>query len=145
MIDCLITGGGPSKQFLQIPPHCFTISVNMHHPNANCIFAIDYPIIKAILSNKEPGFEKQAIFTNYRMVETFRSKRVVEYDAEEISGVTSISSGLCAIVFAKTMNFRKIYLNGFDPELLSLEKQIKFSAVVGVADNIFKLGEDNAH
>ena len=63
MKECLIVGAGSSKAKAVEYTDIFSISANLHHPNANIIFAQDDPIMDCILREGIDGFRTQPVFT----------------------------------------------------------------------------------
>lgn len=113
---CFILGAGPSKKLLDdYRPPMFSISPNMHYPNADLIFAMDDPIIKLLLKKPE-GFENQLIFTTPQKYKQYHEiPRITKFaHLEHFDEKRSFSSGSNAIGLATLMRFDEIYLLGMD-------------------------------
>lgn len=114
--QCFILGAGPSKKLLgNYRPQMFSISPNMHYPNADLIFAMDDPIIEALLK-KPKGFDNQLIFTTEQQYKRFKDfSRIVKFShLQHFDEKRSFSSGGNAIGLATLMRFDEIYLLGMD-------------------------------
>ena len=133
MTDCLIVGAGSSKYKADRFDNVFTISANLHFPNANCIFAQDDPILDQILRKDTEGFTTQPVFTTPQKWKKYKDySRCVHFDYRQFYNCSSLSSGLNAIVLAQFLNFKRVYLAGFDfHEKTGLDYDIKFDTIRG--------------
>ena len=78
MTRCLIVGAGSSKPLAHKYTHLFSISANLHFPNANVIFAQDDPILDKILRTDVEGFNTQCVFTTpqkYQKYKDYKKKQ----------------------------------------------------------------------
>jgi len=115
MKECLIVGAGSSKAKAVEYPGIFSISANLHHPNANAIFAQDDPILDRILREEADGFRTQPVFTTPQKYKKYKDHfRCYEFNYRLFHNCSSLSSGLNAIVLAQFFNFERIILCGFN-------------------------------
>ena len=131
MTDCLIVGAGSSKQKAFEYKNIFTISANLHFPDANCIFAQDDPILDAILRKTTEGFTTQPVFTTPQKWQKYKDHhRCILFDHRRFFNCGSLSSGLNAVVLAQFFGFNKLLLAGFDfDEKPELSYNIKFDSI----------------
>jgi len=115
MTECLIVGAGSSKPKAVAYSYLFSISANLHYPNANIIFAQDDPILDQILRKGVDGFRKQPVFTTPQKYKKYSDhNRCIEFDYRKFYNCGSLSSGLNAIVLAQFLGFYHIVLAGFN-------------------------------
>ena len=115
-MDVIIFGRGPTRSLIdQVPIELFTVSCNLHYPNANIIFARDEPILEKILKEETKGFENQLVFTTPREYEKFDSStRIMLLDEDRLwPNNQGLSTGILAIATMLNFGFKKIYLCGF--------------------------------
>ena len=131
MTDCLIVGAGSSKQKAFEYKDTFTISANLHFPNANCIFAQDDPVLDTILRKTTEGFTTQPVFTTPQKWQKYKAHpRCILFDHRGFTNSASLSSGLNAIVLAQFFGFNNLLLAGFDfEEKPELNYKIKFNSI----------------
>lgn len=115
MTECLIVGAGSSKPKAVEYSYLFSISANLHYPNANIIFAQDDPILDQILRKGVDGFRTQPVFTTPQKYKKYSDHyRCIEFDYRKIYNCGSLSSGLNAVVLAQFLGFSHIVLAGFN-------------------------------
>lgn len=133
MTDCLIVGAGSSKDKAFSFDNVFTISANLHFPNANCVFAQDDPILDQILRKNTEGFTTQPVFTTPQKWKKYKDySRCIHFDYRQFYNCSSLSSGLNAIVLAQFLNFKRVYLAGFDfHEKIGLDYDVMFDTIRG--------------
>lgn len=133
MTDCLIVGAGSSKDKAHSFNDIYTISTNLHFPNANCIFAQDDPILDQILRKDIEGFTVQPVFTTPQKWKKYKDySRCLPFDYRYFYNCSSLSSGLNAIVLAQFFNFKRVFLAGFDfDEKPKLNYATKFDTIKG--------------
>jgi len=142
MTSCLIVGAGSSKPLANKYPHLFSISANLHFPNANVIFAQDDPILDKILRTDVEGFNTQCVFTTPQKYQKYKDyKRCLPFNYRYFYNTSSLSSGLNAIVLAQFFGFKDIVLAGFDFGEVKLDYQKQFDTIKGTASYKF-LKED---
>ena len=143
MTSCLIVGAGTSKPLANEYPHLFSISANLHFPNANVIFAQDDPILDKIFKKGVDGFRSQAVFTTPQKYRKYADeRRCLPFNYRHFYNTSSLSSGLNAIVLAQFFGFKDIVLAGFDFGEVKQDYKTLFDTVKGSASYKF-LKEDS--
>jgi hypothetical protein len=132
MTSCLIVGAGSSKEKAKDYSNLFSISANLHFPDANIIFEQDDPILDKILRKDTEGFNIQPVFTTPQKYRKYSDHyRCISFDYRAFYNYKSLSSGLNAIVLAQFLNFKDIVLAGFNFDEKHLNYTQDFDTIKG--------------
>jgi hypothetical protein len=138
MNECLIVGAGSSKTKAVTYSYLFSISANLHYPNANIIFAQDDPILDQILRKGVDGFLTQPVFTTPQKYKRYSDHyRCIEFDYRKFKNCGSLSSGLNAVVLAQFLGFSHIVLAGFNFDEKDANYDEMFKIVKGKSEYTF--------